>query len=198
MSGLNKIYLGIFIVLVVVLVGELGFLFFQSQRKQPPIPTTQSVNALPVPTLTSTPKTPTATDAATVNFMQTEQDVYKNLDALGSYYRSMADKGILISSTLSVKMGGQLVEINDQGGVLPVTNFQYKLKISFKQGNVVQSTYLTEAQAKRIAVVQLVNGKEQPISFTDLKIGDNITIEKTRNMLEPPDVFTELKITKIP
>ncbi|MCL4364041.1 hypothetical protein M1328_02265 [Patescibacteria group bacterium] len=202
MSGLNKVYLSIFIFLVLVLVGELGYLFYQSSFKPKSSSVTQTISDV----LTATPAiskfilptgTPTATDAATVSFVKTELDVYKNMNALGTYYRLMADKGILISSLLTVKMGGELVKIDDKGGVLPVTNFPFQVMISFKKGDEIQSTYLSASQVKLVQVVKIVDGKEQSIPFTDLKIGDNITLEKTRSLLDRPDLFTEFKITKL-
>lgn len=168
MSLANKILMTVFILLLIITAGEIGFYFFF-------IPKLDKVEAY----LTVFP---------TVGPDNVKK--YK-------LYHSMLDKGIITSSIRSDRIESTLATIDTKEGIFNNFKYKIKLTIKVGDSET-NDYYFNEEEISRAKIVKSIDGKEQPISLNDLKPGDKIVMEiKTDLIKEPNSSLVDLTITKI-
>jgi len=185
MSVFNKILIFVFIILSVVVIGEIFYFLYYSKinaNKTPPLANTTINNSIASPTITSL-------DKRSLN-----QDF---LEAL-----KKTPKDIIISSTIINTFKGKITKIKilDKEEKFEDHDYYYRvdLRLKGKEGGELNRLY-NDQELGKIAVVELTDdNKEIPIKFSDLKINDEITLEESINLhISVKDNLIKTKITKI-
>ncbi len=167
-----------FSVLLLVVVGEIVYYFFvlspQGTRQSTalqnqPQPTSQAVSFVP----------PQSSNAVK--------------------YINKFDRDSIISSKFINVYDGHITSLESKTGIFTdksynaTTRYVSVLQLtSDKNPNSRLNFYFSEDDIRKMAVFRLVNGREQSISYHDLKVNDAISIEETMDTLQQnyADVFT--------
>lgn len=154
----EKLLKGVFFILLLVLLGEIGYLFYTNSKinssSQKNITTNQ-----PSPIISYTP-------------------AFKN-ETLNSL--SYLKKSIIISSILENTYQGEIIELDTQGGYLEKENFNFALKIRIKNKEDTNSFYFNKDELSKIKVY---NQNKEEILINDIKVGDIVEIKHKLNLLE--------------
>ncbi len=168
MSNLNKIFIGFFIILLIITIGELGYYFLFSN-------TGDKKTAL-IPTL--------------------KEDFQRELVGVQNYRKDI-DEGALISSHIINKYQGTIVEIQKnisrKNRLGKTINVALNIKLQYSAGRT-EDFYFVE---KQLTYFKLYS-KSQPIAIADLKKDDRVTIEITYDELKDYlDRIISVRIDKI-
>lgn len=183
MNRLPGILKLIFVVLILVVVGEIGYyLYFQfTQQKnltsQPSVIQTADISNL-LPTINSTA-------ANTANLGLNEASL-RNLWGIR--------KDVLNSATANLVFIGEITDLELKSGI---TNygFPYRVKLILKEGENSDTFYFSDASLKVLSVTSKDN---QPLQFEDLIKKDRIRIEETIDLTkELSHNFIKFTITKL-
>lgn len=169
---MSRILIIVFVVLLVLIGGEVGYYFFFQQPK--PQPTT----------VVSTPEvvSPTPNPNQAIN----DESIILLRDV---------KKGVLTVSTLTSEFQGKLTLVEKHQE--PTTTLRLKLTIQGKNG-ATQTFYLIQKDLDRTKIFESNNGKINPINQDQLKLGDEITLKSTADLLKDLDNnLIELDITRI-
>lgn len=186
MNKFNSILSVFFAILLIIIIGELGYYFFYKPNK-PNVrqniqkPVQQTVNKL-----TQAPTIPPALDRQELN----------NL--------ARFKKGGISGATVELEIKGTIVRINTKGGMLnlsykPGDKFAYKVMFEIKKENGATSTIAyNENDLKKVKVVTTTDGAQKLFDIGSLKINDKIVIRsKIDLMKDRNNNLIEETITKI-
>ncbi len=152
----DKILRLVFVILFVVLVGEIGYLFFSSL----PIRGGESLDNLPSPTLATE-----QTDSSLLPERDGSQAISDDMLNVLSH----ANKGVNVSSILKSQYQGEISTLVFQDGV----------KITIKAENGVTNTiHFFEKELEKVSITQ------EGLILNDLKVGNKIMIDMSLNLLE--------------
>lgn len=163
MSNITKFLLGFFLLLIVVISGELFYFYFINQNQIP-----------------SSSISPTAS----VESPQT--NITNPVDQIISMFnivrKKMAAHGILKYSHLTDQYETKIIAIDSKGGTNNIGGKTYNYKIALTidiGGNETTTFHLNENDLSHYKITQLISGKESTINFGDLKAGDKVLITIT-------------------
>jgi len=172
MTGLNKIFTFFFAILLILVVGEVGYLLFSNTAKTVANKTVSQKNTSPnEPVLDSNgpPLLPTNTP------MPVEQRALNKYILEGI---SILPKGILTSSIMTNRYEGEVVSIEKKEGYTPRSHIKFDFEITLEGKNgLVDTFYYTKTNMEHFKFAESTDGVEKPIKFEDFKIGDSIIIE---------------------
>lgn len=176
MKPSGKFLTVIFAVLFIVLLGELGYIFYSSSQNKTPL------NEQPVPTLTQ--------EEATL-VKETKENPTQAISSNMLEALAKANQGVLISSFLQITYQGNITEL-----VVDPTGMN--IRITGPNGKSNKFYYSPQQLSKVTVVSKKPLENERTINASDLKIGDLIRIEGTMDMLKEVDSsFTDGKITVV-
>lgn len=182
MIKINSILAAFFVILLVIIVGEVGYYFFYKPSK-PNVPQNNQVLNQKVNKPTPTPAIPPALDRQVLGFLAR----YK--------------KGGISSATADLEIKGTVVKINTKGGTFnlgykPGDKFVYKVMLIIKKENGTTSTIAyNENDLKNVRVM---DNTQKPFNVNNLKVGDKIIIHSKIDLLKDKNNNTiEEIITKI-
>lgn len=162
---LNKIYVAIFVILFAVVIGEIGYLFYSSKQS------TLKNNAVP-----TIKKSITATSQPERQGIQAIKDnVLARL--------SVANSGVLKSSTLTNHYEGKVIELSNKIDD-PVANYGIKIRFQGENGEI-NGFFLNKNETSQILSVfrYVKDAPLEKITINDLKVGDSISIDEDLNLL---------------
>ena len=167
----NKILVAVFVVLLTVFVGEVGYLFYTA--KQAPSKTSES-NVSPSPT------TPVKRNGIQAVDDQTVESI-KNINS-----------GILSESTLINKYEGQIIKFSLEEGTSArsgLPDFKYGFEMGLKGKNEESNTFFYgESDIALMKVSSTAeDGTSQALTVQDLKVGDYIIITETWDLKKDVD-----------
>ncbi len=178
LPGLLKI---IFVILILVTVGELGYyLYFQiTNQSNPPLTKSPDRTSINIANLVSTQPP----NAFTLNDPNRALNTNMVLGLLN------AKKGILTSSVITNQYSGEIVELNTKGGVTP-TNFKYLIKLTIKgEQDNTNEFYFADTELNNVRTKEAISS---------LKVGNKITLQLTLDLLKDFESnLIEMKVTKI-
>ncbi len=180
MSKLGKILIFLFIVFLLVIGVELVYLYsFRGKKTTEKLTLPKEIQEeqkTKEPAATKTPKTWFALSAQTRNVLLERMSTIK--------------KGLLTKFVVNSEIEGKISKINLDGWTMP-NGIHYKYSLQLTDPSTKNSNYLMfqEEELKKMKIILMQDGKEQPLNFTDLKIGDYVKIKHTVNLLEK-DYFT--------
>lgn len=177
MKGTGKFLTAVFVVLFIVLLGELGYVLYSTSQtkntpKEGPVPT---LTIEQVETIKARPKNP----AQAIN-----QDL---LDSMAK-----ANRGVLISAILRTTNQGNVTEYTLDGSGL-------KIKLTGTTGES-NAFYYDSEQLKKVTFFKnnLITGETKKISASEVQMGDLVRIEGDMDaMKDLKDSFIGDKITVI-
>lgn len=152
---LNKILAILFFTLFVVVIVEVIFLFFNKNNVN--VNTSSSVSN------------------------SSKSGISTNVDYLMSLVNDRG--GTLINSTINLTYTGKIISIYNKPGTMAGVNYVEGVRIKGPKGN--SDLMLLKNDVNHLNVVSNENGKENMITFRDLKVGDNIKLDVVKNLLEP-------------
>lgn len=158
----------IFVILILVTLGELGYYVYIQVIKTPQTEKSTKVETTLIsPTLAIENPTPT--------FPYTPPEQAYREKYLNYLRKEKAD--VLISAITTHKFKGKIVELDTKGGISAVNKFQYVVKIVIQGEKGSTRGFLYNEKDLQIAkLIKSVNGKEEAMSINDLKVGDNVII----------------------
>lgn len=162
----EKILKVVFFILVVVLITEIGYLFYSSNKKN-------QLNTI-IPSTTPPP-------LVDVNEQQTKRDGIQALNDQTVENIKNLNKGVTKSSILENQFEGIIIEkTNTQQEIN--NNFSYLLKLKIKGINdETNSFYFNKDELSKIRVK---NKNGQNLSISDLKNGDKVSIIQKMDLLK--------------
>jgi len=163
----NKILKIVFVVLFLVVLGEVGYFFYYSHNQIVPSVDTTKTKITPIPTQRNGKE---AINNETIEEM-------KNYNA-----------GILKKSILQNTSSGKIVEIATNG-INPKNNIHFAIKIKLVGDNDETNTfYYNDDEIKMIIINKTSDPiNKNPLTINDLKEGDLITINEALDMTKDPD-----------
>jgi hypothetical protein len=161
----SKILKVIFVVLFVVLLGEVGY-FFYSSRNQVTPSLTKEIETVPVPTVIKR-NGKKAVDDRTI-------EQIKNFNS-----------GVLKKSILQNTYSGKIIEIATNGNNLN-NNIHYGFMIRLMGDNDETNTfYYNDEEVEKIKVLKV--GSQKALTIADLKKEDSVVIDETLDMTQDLD-----------
>lgn len=178
----NKILTVVFVILFVVVVGEIGYLFYSSKQ---PAPKNKAVS--------TTEKLISATSQPERHGTQAIGDNVLN-------YLSFANSGVLKASTLTNHYEGTITEIDNKSSD-PTVDYGLKIKFKGENGDVNGFRYNKDETTQKLSIFRYI--KDAPlekISINDLKVDDFISLDENLNLLDDnlTDFVIGIKITVMP
>jgi hypothetical protein len=177
----NKLLTAVFVVLFIVLLGEVGYLLYssrQSAAENQPAPVSGQVN---VPT-----------SSIERNGTQAIKDNVLN-------YIAVANEGVLKTATLISHFEGKIIELDNKIDDPSAENF--KIRFQAENGSINGFIYNKNEVSQKLSVFRsLKDGQSDPITIDDLKVGDLISLDQNVNLLDD-DLSTfviSIKITLMP
>lgn len=193
---INKRIKIIFIILVLITCGEIGYyLYYHSYINKNNL--TFSFPKYNVGNLNKDQSTPDTTIYLLPPDTNSNRvDLYL-LRLLGNLNRNHINFGYL-----NFQLKGVISDLDLNDGTLLYKNIKYKVLFAIKGDNDPKTNpyryYFTEDVVKIAKIVQIDNTSENPISFSSLKIGDKVTMDiKLDIMKNVQDNIMELKISKL-
>lgn len=171
----NKILTFVFVILFVGLLGEVGYFFYSS--RQPALK-----NKL-IPT-TSQPE------------RQGTQAIKDNV----LNYLSVANSGVLKSSTLSNHYEGKIIKLSNKIDD-PTVNHDIEIRFQGENGDVNGFFYNKDEATQKLSIFRyLKDAPLEKITISDLKVGDLISIDENLNLLDDnlTNFVIAIKITVMP
>jgi len=113
----------------------------------------------------------------------------------------VAKRNITKASSLTHEYEGKIVSIDVNaskqmwGDNKYQVDYQYKLELTAESDNKPTTFIYQEREAGILQIVELVDGQEKQIKFSDLKIGDTIYIRDAYDL--KTEQYTRSKIMKI-
>jgi hypothetical protein len=175
MKGTGKFITAVFVILFVVLMGELGYILYSSSQSK------NTPKDQPVPTLT-------IEQVETLETKQINETQAINDDMLVALAK--ANRGVLISSVLEIMYQGNVTELTVDGDGM-------KIRITGTTGESNAFFYPPDQMTKlSFFSTDSITKETKPITASQLAIGDLVRIEGKMDMLEDLKVaFKEGKIT---
>lgn len=184
-----------FVILIIVLIGEAGYLFFYLPKQKIIIKNDSKLSSITVSTapIISSPQASASAD-----------QVFSE-DSLQSFINWLrkGKKDLVVASSFSQTYQGKITEIKLEEGINPANKFAYALtlKIEGKEGNKKGFLYSKEDVANKLSVVKLVGKEKQPIKIEELKVGDEIAVKETQDLFiktcSHDECYQEFEITKL-
>jgi hypothetical protein len=186
MSKINKILLVLFAILPLITLGEIGYYWKITSKKQATIQPTITQRA----SSSSSLSLPTSNQMAQI---ARERTITKYVDDL--------QKGYISSSTLVSYYRGKFLsytKLSSPENALYDGGISVSLELDIEQEDQLNNIVIPSATLKIMKIVELQNGEESPIKIEDLKKGDQVVIQQDYNILEtdPAKGITAFKITK--
>jgi len=178
----SKIYVAVFVILFVFVIGEVGYLFYSS--KQP---------ALKNNAVSTIEKSITATSQPERQGIQAiKNNVLARL--------SIANSGVLKSSILTNHYEGKVIELSNKIDD-PAANYGIKIRFQGENGEINGFFFNKNEAFQKLSVFRYV--KDAPlekITINDLKVDDFISIDEKLNLLDDDlnNFVIEIKITIMP
>lgn len=165
----NKILTFVFVILFVVLLGEIGYLFYTSQQKSALSKNQTSLNQ------------DTKDSSLTLSPGENgEQAVVNNVLAYVSKFRL----GILKTSVLKNHYEGKIIEMENKRNNKPPDN-SLKLRFTSLDGSENTIFYNFDEINNKMSVFRTKQSeKAEKISVDDLKVDDSIWIDEELNLLD--------------
>ncbi len=162
MFSSNKILSIIFVLLFLVLIGEVVYLM--TIGNQP------SLSKKPTPSIVSTKE----------NILRSKTESFGITAADIADYRYLMQKKLIISSLLKTEFYGVIdsVEISST----PKGNVLWKLVLANEQGDEKFNFLFIDRVFNKVKIVEQTNNKERAIDFNQLKKGDRLDISYTVNL----------------
>lgn len=210
----NKIIYIIFFLLLLVTISELFYMLYvryQIDTSSKELSTVQKENCVSGNSITSA-LTPTLlpTQQIDANPILIQNDLKRpdaaiNDNTLSQWYTVLRwfYNDVLTSSIITNDFEGIVDAINTTGGnfsdVSDKYNQQkYKISLAIRGGQHKNWFFFKEEDLPNITIVELANGKENPINFEKIKVGDKIKIRETINLTKNfESSLLEFKISKI-
>lgn len=150
MSSLNKVLIGVAVLLILLTVAEVGYYFFQLSAKQPKPQTALKTN------------------------LPSDQPPIPTQSIRISRRKEFISNKTLASQRITSVFQGTLVGINTQDEMS--AGKKYRAKIELRGERDTNTLYLGNYEYNLAKIFKKVGDKTAPIQFTDLKAGDVITI----------------------
>lgn len=189
MFRLPKFLSLIFIVLLLVVFAEIGYYlyiqFSKSSNTQIAQNNQRDVSVPSLSLITPTPVTP-ADQALPNSFID---------------YMKKQKKDLLISASLTTKFQGKITMLDTKGGINPLNEsnkFQYKLLLTI-QGEKLNARSFAYNE-RGLALAKIVKAGSGDMKIDELKVGDNIALTETYDILKKcanDECLLDLKIEKI-
>lgn len=161
MSLQEKLLKIIFVILIIVLLGEIGYLVYnQFQLKNP---SNNQINL---------------TSQSLEKPNDIKIDPIYNKETIESILN--LNKNIIKSSYLINEYEGEIIDLNITGGYSKSANFEYAFFIRIKNGENSNSFYFSKDELEKI---KIYNNKNQELTFEDLKIDQKVKIEDKKDLL---------------
>jgi len=169
MLKINKILLSLFLVLIIVIIGEIVYLIISEQNQKNVAQTITGVQPSDQIIVKSNPQSLLAMTSQTKNILLQRISTVK--------------KDILKKSVISFELDGKITQINNQGWKMPDgTQYQFSFQLTSPSGN--SNFIMFNEDEKKIAKVVLsMDDKAIPIQLSDLKVNDYVKINQTVDLL---------------
>jgi len=163
---MSKILKIIFVILLLVTAGELGYYVYFQAVRTPREEKKQTTSSSPIPTLflKEIKNNPNAVSIKSVG------------DEI-QYLKEMHEDGVLLSSAVNTQYKGSIIKIERKEGIVPYNNFKYSAIIVLRGKQKNFDFVLSEEELRLSKIYKIVNGEEKEISFDDLKVGDSISLD---------------------
>jgi hypothetical protein len=188
---LNKVLVSCFIALFILVFLEIIYLIFpkilpKSAKTLTTASTTPSSQPQPTPLTLDTNSVQRSKYPAAF-----QQPIFRGLMAFR--------KNDVISGTVDVKYRGKIASIDNKPGLIQKSNFSYVKSVKIKgSGNYYEFLYLSQDAFGKTTVVKNTGSTEAPITFGDLKVGDQIIIQQVIDLTKQPGQSSKsVKIIKI-
>lgn len=163
----NKILTFVFVVLFVVLLGEVGYLYSTSQQKSVPSKNQVDLNKI--------------TENSVPIFDEGEKQAIGN-DVFS--YLSKSRLGILKTSILKNHFEGNLIELSNAINN-PTIDYGIKIRFQGENGDVNGFFYNKDEATQRLSVFRKKKDSSlEKITLSDLKVGDSIWVDEELNLLD--------------
>lgn len=165
----------IFGILVVVVIAELGYLYFSSdEQSPPPSPTTSLEEAVDDDFFLQPSETLPPSG-------QREISVDRILDFADSA-RALNNKiGFVVSAAINVAYQGTVINTSEASLVRDGTEYVYMIEIREPNGHAGK-TYFTQQELSTASVFLVAGSKEEPISVKEIREGDDIVVNQHINL----------------
>lgn len=186
MSQINKILAIIFFILIVVVIGEVGYYYFLSDRK-----TSTKFRAGQQNSVRSVSPTTMASGLQVCVSPRSDSPLntvlLEELKAVSNF--------AITSSRLNNQYQGFVAELNLNGGQNPIDKTRFKnstkdfydyeigLKIRDEKNTRTLSFYLDNRVVSKIKVLQQKGEERIPITINDLKLGDKVILNETVDLM---------------
>lgn len=185
----NYILVFTFSIFLIIVIGEVAFLFFGNTLKQP----ASSIDKLVNQTTSASEKNQSQSqtlDGNSLSFLSANLEHWKDIQ-----------RGALTSSVITDQYDGTITEIDNREGIIPSRSggvINYKIKIIIKTQNLSEVFfYLNDSDLTRTVVFASKSGEEKLINLKDLKIGDIVEIKYTIDLTKSLQAsIKEIKIIK--
>lgn len=190
--GILKI---IFVILVLVTVGEIGYyLYFQFTSRENSL-ASGTIEPTPIHLSDILPDT-----SQTSRVVRPTQVPNQALDGSSLFSLAHIKRGLLSSSIVINEYRGKILKIDKKGGEFPGTNIKYEISLKI-QGETPENTntfYFTASGFNKTQVLKGINGEEKPIGFDELAINDKIIMKETLDLTKDSiSNLIEMKLIKI-
>lgn len=178
---MNKLLLAIFTILLVFVLGELSYILVLGGKENPPPPPAT--------------KTQQTTDSL-ILFPHHAVDV--NGLSMLTYWQ----KGVVNSVNVTVELKGKIVEIDTNGQVQehgwPTYDYALKIKIQ-GENNETNDIFLSQEELQKSIFKKVgTQNTTEPITYSDLKINDNIQVSFIFDLTKGfGDNFVSCEVTKL-
>lgn len=98
-------------------------------------------------------------------------------------YLRILNQDVVSSSILANQYLGEVLNVNNQGGAMAGSNFNYQMSISIKgSDNGLNTFFYTSDDLVKMKVTRSVNGKEIPAKLEDIKVSEKIIIKEVLDL----------------
>lgn len=182
MTKLSKILLGFFILLLVLVLGEVGYYFYYQPK------TNSAVNVknvpFPSPILTISPTNILIPSASVTNAAKDNSQSDRAINDSVIFDLKKIKKGLISSSNIINQFQGTISALNVKGGVDKNQKYAMRLKIVGENG-LSNGFILNDYEFAKVRITKLEsNGKTSPLSLDALRINDKIKIQQVMDLLK--------------
>jgi len=180
MNGMLKV---IFIILLLILLGELGYFFYTSQ--QPKLKTGESIKSDFIGENIPSKQAVTLTNTPTL------------IPSFINIREQMVKSGEMKTNLNTTEIQSTIFNIDNIEGTFD--DVQYKIKLTLKVGkDKYIDYYLSEYDLGKTRMQEITNDKTSEIDISDLKIGDTVNIVSRTDYTKPKQFrIVEYIITRI-
>lgn len=185
----------LFTILVVAVLGELVFIYFDSRKNSPSVMKTKISNSIPTPEPQKPTPKPTASKVDFNSCINMLNDYYfdrSNISAINSANYYLENK-LANSSHIVTELQGQIVSFDREVSREVPTNITSEFYIKFKREvNGKQQTFDIVFDSNLLTKTKVADSSGVIISYKDLKVGQTVIMTKTYDLEK--NIFSSIDI----